>query len=216
MEELRTAAGRFLRPETPLGLIPGPFVLAHFDIDCNNWEMHVRLLARLAANNLSEVIASYALGLSGRAKIRPCEVGHSIPPRTAEIRLPYFDDRCSLQAYTIGDRSYDETMRVICQMIDHTTPGTGAHGFAPDLGDVHGELIEEGDEQVIAAKTGKQAMDHFAKLSDQEGMEADPYTALYEQESIWITELGEKLGFSSDVAMARLNAWLFAPLDSLA
>jgi hypothetical protein len=78
----------------------------------------------------------------------------SIPPGTAEIPLPSFDDRSNLQDYTIGEGKDDETMQVICQMINTTTPVTRAHGFAPDFGGHHNELIEEGDEQVISVETG--------------------------------------------------------------
>jgi hypothetical protein len=106
-------------------------------------------------------------------------------------------------------------MQVIWHVINNTTPVTTSHGFAPDFGEDHNELIEEGDGQAIAVEAYKQALADFADLSDQERMEADPYTTLYEHASICITALGEKLGFSSDVMTARLDAWLFAPPDEV-
>jgi hypothetical protein len=176
-------------------------------------DMQIRFLARLTVNNHEEVLASYALGLAGRAEIRKREIGYSIPAGMAEIPPPPVDDGCNLHAYMIGGSSYDDTMLAICQMIDNTTPATVLDGFSARLVEHHDEPTEELEEEVTVVETYKQALAHFANLSDDERMETDPYAAVYERATVCITTLGQKLGLDPELVMTRMNSWLFAPLD---
>jgi hypothetical protein len=97
-------------------------------------DMDVRFLARLTANNPSDRLAAYSLTSSGRAEIRPREIGYSTQDTTAGYPLPSCDRRCDLKVYTVRNSNYDETLAVLAQLIVNTIPIIDPGGFPTGRG----------------------------------------------------------------------------------
>jgi hypothetical protein len=96
-------------------------------------DMHVRFLARLTVNNLSDCLAAYSPTLSGRTEIGAREIGYGTQNTTAGNPLPSDDRRCDLKAYTVRNSNYDETLAVLAQLIVNTILIIDPGGSTPDL-----------------------------------------------------------------------------------
>jgi hypothetical protein len=173
-------------------------------------ELHIRLLARLMANNREDAIAAYSLTVQGRHELRQSEVGSSTQGAN-EIRTRSCLD---LRSFMRGNHSYDDAMNVAFEMAGNsdsifvpqdvpTQPPppsmTASEAHAPEAG--------EGEEQPTA-QSYRQHLIRFLEMPEDTRMGFDPFSGIYEAARARILELAGRLGLDAEQMGILFDHWL--------
>jgi hypothetical protein len=186
-------------------------------------DMHIRLLARLMTNNLSESLAAYSLTLPGRDEIRKREKGGSTrgPETPPQGRFSVRPDTAILKAHCHEEILDDEVITAVFQFAVHSESMIGedecaSSAFVSHLGPSESYTPGENEyQEVWRIQTSRQHLASFAIISEEQRLSFDPYQALHEHAERPISELAVKVGMNPGKIGQIFTVWPFAPTQDL-